>query len=369
MTRITLSRVSKTYPGNAAPSVADLDLDVRPGEFLCLLGPSGCGKSTTLRMIAGLEAPSAGRITIGDRVVDDVPAGTRIDAEHRGLGLVFQNYALWPHLTVRENVAFGPRVQRVARTERHRRVTDALEALAITPYADRYPNALSGGQQQRVSIARTLAAQPDIMLLDEPLSNLDARLRLEMRAEFQRIHRETGTTMVFVTHDQFEAMTLATRIVVMHQGTVQQIGDPLDIYDRPANRFVAEFMGSPPINMIERVNGTPAAVALDGWLWARGSAAASVGIRPEAWVVSAPDVDRFTRDEMFGFEATVTAILPTGGSWIIEAHDGAQRHFATATHRPPFTPGDTIRLSAPTAALHCFGASDERVELEGRRAA
>ena len=230
---ITLEKVTKRYAGSARASVEDLDLDIMQGEFLCLLGPSGCGKSTTLRMIAGLEALSAGRISIDGTVVDDVASGRHVDAERRGLGFVFQNYALWPHLTVAENVAFGPRVQRVRKAERRERVGRALDALGITALADRIPSALSGGQQQRVAIARTLAARPSAMLLDEPLSNLDAKLRLEMRGEFQRVHRESGATMVFVTHDQFEAMTLATRIVVMNAGAIQQIGTPAEIYDRP----------------------------------------------------------------------------------------------------------------------------------------
>ena len=235
-------------------------------------------------MIAGLETLTAGRIGIRETTVDDVASGTRVPAEQRDLGLVFQNYALWPHLTVRANVAFGPEMQHVTKKERNRRVDDALSTLGIGDYADRYPAELSGGQQQRVAIARTLAAQPSVMLLDEPLSNLDARLRLEMRAEFQRIHRELGVTMVFVTHDQWEAMTMATRIVVMNEGRIEQTGTPLEIYQRPVSRFVAEFMGSPPINMIELADGAPSTTsrALTRWLTGRGDEAASVGIRPES---------------------------------------------------------------------------------------
>ncbi len=284
MTAIELTGVSKVYPGAGSASVEDLSLKVEEGDFLCLLGPSGCGKSTTLRMIAGLEPPSSGIIRINGSVVDDVEGGQRVEAEHRGLGLVFQNYALWPHMKVRENVAFGPLMQKLGREETRRRVEGALSTLGIAAYAERYPSELSGGQQQRVAIARTLAAEPGVMLLDEPLSNLDARLRLEMRAEFQRIHRETGNTMLFVTHDQWEAMTLATRIVVMDQGRVQQVGTPMEIYDRPVNRFVAEFMGSPPINIIEASEAVVSAMggSLDSVSEGSGRVVASAGVRPEA---------------------------------------------------------------------------------------
>ena len=290
MTMINLRNLSKIFPGSSTPSVDQLDLQIDEGELLCLLGPSGCGKSTTLRMIAGLETPTTGRIEIRDATVDDVASGTRVPAERRDLGLVFQNYALWPHLKVRDNVGFGPTMQRVSKAERIQRVDDALTTLGIDDYADRYPSELSGGQQQRVAIARTLAARPSVMLLDEPLSNLDARLRLEMRAEFQRIHREVGLNMVFVTHDQWESMTMATRIVVMNQGRIEQTGTPLEIYQRPVSRFVAEFMGSPPINMIELADGTQSATTqmLQRYLGRQRNDAASVGIRPEAL--------HFTRD-------------------------------------------------------------------------
>ncbi len=363
MARIALEHVSKTYSGSSQPSVDDVSIDIEDGEFLCLLGPSGCGKSTTLRIIAGLETPSAGRITIGDRVVDDVAAGRRIDTERRGLGLVFQNYALWPHLTVGDNIGFGPSMQKLSADERRRRVDDAMATLAIEQYADRYPSALSGGQQQRVAIARTLAARPTVLLLDEPLSNLDARLRLEMRAEFQRIHRMSGTTMVFVTHDQFEAMTLATRIVVMNDGAVQQIGTPLDIYNRPINRFVAEFMGSPPINMIERLADTPAARAVASWLDTNGSGATTVGIRPEDIAIAT--VEQEIPSNALTIPLTVSALLPTGGSWIIEFDDGARRLFATTPRSPHLAVGDELRVWAHAEELHLFRSDGTRcTELE-----
>jgi iron(III) transport system ATP-binding protein len=357
MPTITLSGVGKTYDRSATPSVSDLDLQIEDGEFLCFLGPSGCGKSTTLRMIAGLEPLSTGRISVGDRVVDDVARGVRIDAEHRGLGLVFQNYALWPHLSVRDNVGFGPATQKLPKAEQRRRVDAALDTLAIAEHADRYPSALSGGQQQRVAIARTLAAGSKVLLLDEPLSNLDARLRLEMRAEFQRIHRQTGTTMVFVTHDQWEAMTLATRIVVMAHGRVQQIGTPSEIYDRPVNRFVAEFMGNPPINIVESDAVTPTSQAFSAWALRRGLAAASAGIRPEALNVVADG--SAVPDGALSLPATITALLPTGGSWIIELTDGERLLFGTVQNAPPFSVGQRVLVWAEQDDLHLFDAAGD----------
>jgi iron(III) transport system ATP-binding protein len=350
MSAITIERVAKTYAGSVAPSVDDLSLTVEQGDFLCLLGPSGCGKSTTLRMIAGLEMPTEGRIAIGDAVVDDAARGIHTAAERRGLGFVFQSYALWPHLTVRQNVEFGLTIQKVSARERRERVDHALETLAIAPYADRFPAALSGGQQQRVAIARTLAALPSVMLLDEPLSNLDARLRLEMRAEFQRIHRETGTTMVFVTHDQWEAMTLATRIVVMNEGRVQQVGSPLDVYRDPANRFVAEFMGSPPLNVVERGETGSSARVLDA-----NPGASSAGLRPEALRFGA------AAGGPLEFPVTIEALLPTGGSWIIEASDGARRLFGTTTSVPDVREGERTNCSVSPGEALFFAGDGSRI--------
>lgn len=361
MTLIELANVSKVFPGSTTPSVDELNLEIEEGELLCLLGPSGCGKSTTLRMIAGLETLTAGRIGIRETTVDEVASGTRVPAEQRDLGLVFQNYALWPHLKVRDNVAFGPEMQRVTKKERIRRVDDALTTLGISDFADRYPAELSGGQQQRVAIARTLAAQPSVMLLDEPLSNLDARLRLEMRAEFQRIHRELGVTMVFVTHDQWEAMTMATRIVVMNQGRIEQTGTPLEIYQRPVSRFVAEFMGSPPINMIELADGVPSTTSrvLARWLSRQGDEAASVGIRPESL--------SFTRDTTripataVQLPVTVTAVIPTGGTWIIEASDGTEQILGNTTQQPDLRVGEELTAWAYPGDVHAFDDTGKRV--------
>src|ERR1044072_6854729 len=254
MPTIELSRVTKRYPAATTSAVDDLDLVIDDGDFMCMLGPSGCGKTTTLRLMAGLEQPTAGSISVDDRVLDSVERGVFVPPERREMGLVFQSYALWPHMTIRQNTEYGLRLRKVARAERRRRADEVLAVMGIDRYADRYPSQLSGGQQQRVALARMLAVNPRVMLLDEPLSNLDSRLRLEMRAELKRIHHNFGSTIVFVTHDQWEAMTLATRIAVMFEGRLQQIGSPTDIYDRPRNRLVAEFLGNPPINVVDVVD-------------------------------------------------------------------------------------------------------------------
>lgn len=357
---IELAGLTKYYPGANAPAVDAIDLTIHEGEFLCLLGPSGCGKSTTLRMIAGLETPSAGTITVAGTTVDNVETAAHIPAEKRNLSLVFQNYALWPHMSVKDNVSFGPKNRKLGKARTKELVADALDTLAISQYADRYPSELSGGQQQRVAIARTLASASTILLLDEPLSNLDARLRLEMRSEFQRIHQETGSTMVFVTHDQWEAMTLATRIVVMNEGTIQQEGTPMEIYGKPANRFVAEFMGSPPINIIEREGNTSSSKALSSWLEAIGTRnAGSAGIRPE-------DL-RFGDEESMpigtlSLEVEVTGVLPTGGSWIIEATSGSNRLFGTTSRMPQIETGQRTTAWANADAIHLFDRAGIRID-------
>ena len=239
MTRILLNDITKLYGSGAAETVAvkDVSLTIEPGEFFFLLGPSGCGKTTLLRIIAGLTVPTAGRVVLGDRDVTDDPV------EKRHTAMVFQNYALWPHMTVQQNVEFGPKMQGAARSERRRRAAQKLELVEMGSLAARKPNQLSGGQQQRVALARALAAEPDCLLLDEPLSNLDARLRLHMRQELRGLVKQTGTTAVYVTHDQKEALSMADRIAVMDAGEVVQVGSPQEVYDRPGTRFVADFLG------------------------------------------------------------------------------------------------------------------------------
>jgi multiple sugar transport system ATP-binding protein len=245
MAAITIEGVSKRF--GAAMALEQLDLTVADGEFVALLGPSGCGKTTLLRIIAGLETRSSGRVLIGDRDVSDLPPA------QRGLAMVFQNYAVFPHLTVFENVAFGLRMQKRDEATINRQVKRAADLLQIGPYLDRYPAKLSGGQRQRVAVARALAVEPAVLLMDEPLSNLDALLRLEMRAELKSVLKEAGTTTLYVTHDQTEAMGLADRIAVMHKGVIEQIDEPTRIYSKPSSLFVGGFVGSPPMNFLNLV--------------------------------------------------------------------------------------------------------------------
>ncbi len=360
MPGIKLKNVKKSYGSYEA--IHQLDLDVADGEFLCLLGPSGCGKTTTLRMIAGLENLSSGELAVGERIVDCPETATFIAPEKRGMGLVFQSYALWPHLTVEQNVEFGLKLRKFAKAARQQRTTEVMEALGIGAYSKRLPSQLSGGQQQRVALARMLAVNPDVLLLDEPLSNLDARLRLEMRAELKRIHTQFSTTIVFVTHDQWEAMTLADTIAVMNEGTLQQLGTPDDIYDRPANRFVAEFVGSPPINILDFENTGDLVQGAKKFLARRHSeisGVGSVGIRPESISLVAGQ-DGLSEGE-FGAPARVAAILPTGGSWIIELETGGEVIFMNTHVAPAMREGDQMWFRVPTRALNVFDAKGNRI--------
>ena len=249
MPQIELKHVTKKFGKSMA--VDNLDLVIADGDFVTLLGPSGCGKTTTLRMIAGLETPTSGEILIDGRVVFSSEKGIDIAPDKRDVGFLFQNYALWPHMTVHQNIAFGLENLKWPKTRIRARVSELLGTLKIEAYDKRYPSELSGGQQQRVAIARTLATGPKVLLLDEPLSNLDAKLRTEMRAELKRLHMETESTFVYVTHDQLEAMTLSTKICLMKEGLLQQYRAPMEVYGDPANLFVADFVGSPTINFIE----------------------------------------------------------------------------------------------------------------------
>src|SRR5574342_1346353 len=247
MASVSLRDLSKTFDGSARAALDHLSLEVGHGEFLVLLGPSGCGKTTALRCIAGLEEPTAGDVLIGDRVVTHVPPA------ERDVAMVFQNYALYPHLTARENIAFALEMRGVAKADVARRVADTAARLGVTELLDRRPAQLSGGQRQRVALGRAIVRAPKVFLFDEPLSNLDAKLRVQMRTEIKELQQRLKTTSVYVTHDQIEAMTMADKIVVMHDGRVEQIGAPLDLYDRPDNLFVAGFIGSPAMNFLPGV--------------------------------------------------------------------------------------------------------------------
>ena len=256
MAHLEISNLTKRY--NAVTSVDRLDLAVEPGEFICLLGPSGCGKTTTLRMIAGFLEPDAGEIRVSGKIISR--PGSVIPPERRNMGMIFQSYAVWPHMTVRENVAYGLKMQKMPPEKRRERADAMLRATKLFELAERYPSELSGGQQQRVALARALAPNPDILLLDEPLSNLDANLRGDMRLEIRRLHDEFHDTSIYVTHDQVEAMTMADRIVVMNAGRVEQIGKPQDVYDRPNSRFVARFIGGSNVIDAKHVAGSEAAI-------------------------------------------------------------------------------------------------------------
>ena len=292
---VSLRHVEKVYAAGQAPAVDDFTLDVRPGEFLVLVGPSGCGKSTTLRMVAGLELPTGGTIAIGDRDVTNLPP------KDRDIAMVFQNYALYPHMTVRENMSFALRLRHAPKEEIAPRVAAAAETLGLVPYLDRLPKALSGGQRQRVALGRAIVREPSVFLFDEPLSNLDAKMRVEMRAEIVRLHHRLGATMIYVTHDQVEAMTMGERIVVMNGGRIQQAAAPLEVYNHPANRFVASFIGTPPMNLLP-----PGILDLGR----------TVGVRPEHVRLEPPAAPAAPSDGLVG---VVDLVEPLGAETIVHA--------------------------------------------------
>jgi len=249
MSRIELKNINKYYGDNHV--LKDLNLTIEDGDFMTLLGPSGCGKTTTLRVVSGLERPQGGVMTIDGKEVINADTAYYLEPSKRGLNLVFQSYALWPHMTVRENIAFGLKVQKLPKEEIEKRVQDSLRMMRIEEYINRYPNELSGGQQQRVAIARAVASNPKLLLLDEPLSNLDARLRIDMRSELQRLHRELGTTIIYVTHDQVEALTMSTKIALFKAGELSQVDTPVELYMNPIDLQAADFIGNPRINLLE----------------------------------------------------------------------------------------------------------------------
>ena len=308
MASLTLSNLEKRF--GKVDVIRGVDLDIEDGEFVVFVGPSGCGKSTLLRMISGLEDITAGELRIGDRRVNDVQAAKR------GVAMVFQSYALYPHLTVRENIGFGLKVRKVPAEERAKRVADAAATLKLDTLLDRYPRELSGGQRQRVAIGRAIVGHPEVFLFDEPLSNLDAELRVHMRSEIAALHKRLGNTMVYVTHDQIEAMTLADKIVVLRDGRIEQVGTPRELYAHPANVFVAQFIGSPRMNIV------PISSAQDV---SGPTAATQVGVRPEHLTVVAPEKallrGRVLISEYTG-ASTLLHIELTTGETVLVVHDG-----------------------------------------------
>jgi len=352
MAVVELIGVTKTYPGGTQPAVQGVDLRIEHGEFMVLLGPSGCGKSTTLRMIAGLESITAGTLCIDDLVINRVPA------RDRDIAMVFQSYALYPHMSVRDNMAFGLRRRGFSRPDIERRVASVADGLGLGPYLDRRPFALSGGQRQRVALGRAIVREPKVFLFDEPLSNLDAALRTSTRGELARLHQNLGATMIYVTHDQVEAMTLGDRICIMSSGKVVQIGRPMDVYSRPADIFVAGFLGSPPMNLL------PATIEVDG-----GSHAIRLGDQRVPIPATMPASDMRPGPVIFGIrpedmavvtadslEAQVATVAPLGAETILSlALPGVpQEALLRAARDVALRPGDHVRVACDLATASFF---------------
>ena len=342
-------------------AVHGVDLDVADGEFVVLVGPSGCGKSTTLRMIAGLESITAGQLYIGDRLVNDVPP------KDRDIAMVFQNYALYPHMTVRENLAFALQLRKLPQTEIDARVGKAAETLGLHEVLDRKPRQLSGGQRQRVAVGRAIVREPAVFLFDEPLSNLDAKLRVQTRREIAKLHRDLAATMIYVTHDQVEAMTLGDRIVVMNAGRVQQVDTPLALYDRPANRFVAGFIGSPAMNFVtgvitassprdegQRTMFVPSdnafTIPVSSMDQANGRRV-EVGVRPEDIAI-----DDRAPDRRFSFSARIDLVEPLGNETFVHTAVGSHTITARSTTRELPPVDSVVTLSVDPSRLHWFDA-------------
>ena len=353
MASISFRGVTKRW--GAFVGVKDLDLEVADQEFLVLLGPSGCGKTTTMRMVAGLEDPTDGEILIGDEIVND------ISPRERDVAMVFQNYGLYPHMTVRENIAYPLKVRGTPKAEARAMVAAAAEKVELTTYLDRKPSALSGGQRQRVALARSLVRTPTVFLMDEPLSNLDAKLRVSMRAELKHLHHELKITTIYVTHDQMEAMTLATRIAVMNHGVIQQLDAPEVIYNDPANLFVAGFIGSPSMNLItgRLENGTfvSGAIRVEG-IGGGTREGVVLGIRSEDVTVSGAGAGLF--------DLEVYTVELTGESILVTARDGKTQLTAHADRHYRCGIGDTVGISFDTSRVYLFDAKTEaRIRLAG----
>ncbi|WP_113156727.1 ABC transporter ATP-binding protein [Nitratireductor sp. OM-1] len=346
MASVDIQDVRKFY--GQLETIKGVSVDVPDGAFVVLVGPSGCGKSTLLRMIAGLEDISGGTISIGGRVINDV------EPKHRDIAMVFQNYALYPHMTIAENMGFSLRLAKRPKDEIDQRVREAAGILGLADYLDRYPRQLSGGQRQRVAMGRAIVRNPQVFLFDEPLSNLDAKLRVQMRAELKDIHARLKTTTVYVTHDQIEAMTMADRIVVMRDGIVEQVGAPLDLYDRPNNTFVASFIGSPSMNLLQGIiadGGKSVRVEAGAELPFEGAPPAVgkvvYGIRPEHLHLA---------DDGQGFEAVATNVEPTGSETLVQVRVGDQIVSALLRDRVNIRAGDTVRLGVQADKAHLFDA-------------
>jgi multiple sugar transport system ATP-binding protein len=365
MASLALKHIYKIYQGNVT-AVKDFNLDIEDKEFVIFVGPSGCGKSTTLRMIAGLEEISQGELYIGDRLVNDVAP------KDRDIAMVFQNYALYPHMSVYDNMAFGLKLRKVPKAEIEKKVKEAARVLDIEHLLERKPKALSGGQRQRVALGRAIVREPMVFLLDEPLSNLDAKLRAQMRTEISKLHKKLNTTFIYVTHDQTEAMTMGTRIVVMKDGIIQQVDTPQFIYDHPVNIFVAGFIGSPQMNFVDvaiQENGGKMALSFGDesivvpedkakFLKEKGYAGKNVimGIRPES-------LDEATGSEEAVIECTVEVTELMGAETYIYLSKGKANLVARVNGTSKAKPGDKLKISLDTDKIHIFDKESELTVL------
>ncbi len=362
MSHVALRNVTKTYDDGTL-AVESASFDVEDGEFLVIVGPSGCGKSTTLRMIAGLESISDGEISIGDRVVNQV------HPKDRDIAMVFQNYALYPHMTVRENLAFALKMRKMPRYEIQKRVDEVARMLELEDLLDRKPKALSGGQRQRVAVGRAIVRNPSVFLFDEPLSNLDAKLRTQTRAELQKLHRDLHATSIYVTHDQVEAMTMADRIVVMHQGRVQQVAPPLDLYHRPVNRFVAGFIGTPSMNMfdgelvqsdrwengIDFVEAGEAGIRIPLGPIARPTGnPVAIGVRPEHFLPA-------DQSDPLSFRITVEMVETLGNQTLLHFKSAGGLAIASVSPDTTASFGDELSMRVQTDRAHFFDADGNRL--------
>ncbi|TJV42546.1 MAG: sn-glycerol-3-phosphate ABC transporter ATP-binding protein UgpC [Mesorhizobium sp.] len=355
MATVSLSKLTKRY-GNVG-IVHGIDLDIADREFIALVGPSGCGKSTTLRMIAGLEEISAGSIEIGGRVVNDLPPRSR------NISMVFQSYALYPHMTVRENLGFSLKIAGAAKEDMDRRVAEASAILGLDTLLDRRPSQLSGGQRQRVAMGRAIVRDPDVFLFDEPLSNLDAKLRTQMRTEIKKLHAKVQSTVIYVTHDQVEAMTLADRIVIMRDGHIEQVGTPDEVFRRPATRFVAGFIGSPPMNLHEAtIDGGQLVFSSGEKLPLPGQFKANVatgdkvvfGLRPDDIYPTGHGISSGSAADVHQIELPITVTEPLGNETLVFVEFNGSDWVSRMLNPRPLKPGERVAMSLDMSQAHLF---------------
>jgi multiple sugar transport system ATP-binding protein len=358
MATVRFEKAQRWYPGSDTPAVPGIDLEINDGEFMVLVGPSGCGKSTTLRMLAGLEEVNEGKIFIGDREITHMPP------KDRDIAMVFQNYALYPHMSVADNMAFALKMAKVPADERRKRVEEAAKLLGLTEFLERKPKALSGGQRQRVAMGRAIVRQPQVFCMDEPLSNLDAKMRVQTRTDIAKLQSDLGVTTVYVTHDQVEAMTMGDRVAVMKLGELQQVDTPLNLYDKPVNLFVAGFIGSPQMNLLEAtaVDGQARVgdytVPVDAAASQRMRGNVTVGVRPEAW--------RLVSEGEGGLPVRVTVVEELGADAFVygtSGIDGTPNNIIVrVSQRDSVHKGDTIHVTTDPKNVHVFDTeSGERL--------